>query len=223
LYPPHRRLVHDLIQVRPLRTRDVVFGRLFGRALRILAGRTILRIEAMDALLDVDHLRYAAIRYGWHESRRLIGRNIALLGEKFDGLRLDLIPCLVEILIKAHADPRRFGFDARKIEWLALDHLNGDVELLVGGLDRREVDFAVALPGMRVARPQQGTGHMDGHVERRPLGEVTNIQVAGIFSGRHRAVSARLLAGHAEHAGERPERNLDAGKKLGDLPVPVEI
>src|SRR5262249_61283097 len=142
-----------LVQCRVSGTRYLVFVCLFGRTLHILAFRTILWIEAMDALLDVDHLRYPAIRYGWHQSRRLIGRYIALLGEKLDGLRLGLIPCLVEILIKAHGDPRRFGFDARKIERFAFDHLNRDVEFLVGGLDRREVDFAVAFPGIRAAHP----------------------------------------------------------------------
>src|SRR5262249_26195067 len=113
----------------------------------------ILRIKAVNALLDVDDLRHAAIGYGWHQPCRLVGRNIALLREEFERLPFSLIPRLVQILIKAHGDPRRLGLDTREIERLAFDHLEREVELLVGGFDRREVDLAVALRSMGIARP----------------------------------------------------------------------
>src|SRR5262249_5475704 len=131
----YRSRVHGLVQVRILDMRDVVFRRLLGRALHVLARRGVLGIEAVDALLDVDHLRDAAIRNARHEACRLIGGHVALLGQKLDGLRLGLIPRLVEVLVKAHGDPRRFGFDAGEVERLAFDDLEREVEFLVGGLD----------------------------------------------------------------------------------------
>src|SRR6266446_4165852 len=144
----HRGRIHGLIQVRVLRVRNVVFRGFLGRTLHILARRRVLGTKAVNALLDVDHLRHTTIRYRGHQSCRLIGGNIALLGEIFDGLRLCLIPSLVEILIKAHGDPGRFGLDAREIERLALDHLEREIHLPICGLYRREVDLTVTLGGM---------------------------------------------------------------------------
>src|SRR5262245_37786865 len=62
----HRGRIHGLIQVRVLRVRNVVFRRFLGRTLHILARRRVLGIKAMNSLLDVDHLRHAAIRHGRH-------------------------------------------------------------------------------------------------------------------------------------------------------------
>src|SRR5215831_17939239 len=58
----HRSRVHGLVQVRILDMRDVVFRGFLGWTLHVLARRGVLGIEAVDALLDVDHLRDAAIR-----------------------------------------------------------------------------------------------------------------------------------------------------------------
>ena len=150
----HRGRIHGLVQIRILRVRNIVFRRLLGRAFHILPAPPILGIEAVNALLDVDDLRHAAVGYGLHESCGLIGGNVALLGEKFERLRLGLIPRLVQILIKTHGDPRCFGLDAREVERPAFDHLEREVEFLIGGFDRRQVDFAIALRGMGIARPQ---------------------------------------------------------------------
>src|ERR671930_424973 len=68
----HRSRVHRLVQIRIRGVGDVVFRRLLGRTLHILATGPVLGIEAVNALLDVDHLRYAAIRHGRHQLRRLI-------------------------------------------------------------------------------------------------------------------------------------------------------
>src|SRR5262245_7284988 len=51
----HRSRVHGFVQIRILRVRDVVFRRLLGGALHVLARRRVLGIEAVDALLDIDH------------------------------------------------------------------------------------------------------------------------------------------------------------------------
>ena len=88
---------------------------------------------------------------------------------------------------------------------------------------RGEIDLAVALAGVGVAGPQQRAGHMHRHIKRRAGDEVADIHVAGVFAGRHARVAARLLARDAERAGERPQRQNDAGQELGLHLVEVEI
>src|SRR5262249_53672688 len=88
----HRGGVHGLVQVRVLGMRNVIFRRFLGRALHVLACRNVLGTEAMDAFLDVDDLRHAAVRDRGHQGRCPIGGQIALFGKEFDGLRLGLVP-----------------------------------------------------------------------------------------------------------------------------------
>ena len=80
-----------------------------------------------------------------HQLLRLLGGDAALLGQELDGLRLGLRPGLVQVLVEAHRDPGFRRLDAREVERLALDDFHRDVEFLVGGLDRGEIDLAIAL------------------------------------------------------------------------------
>ena len=89
----------------------------------------------MNTLFDIDDLCDAAIRNLNHQFRGLIGRHLALFSEEFDGLRLGLIPRLVEILIEPNRDPRFRRLDAGKIERPAFDHFNRNIELLVRGFE----------------------------------------------------------------------------------------
>jgi hypothetical protein len=57
------------------------------------------------------------------------------------------------ILVETHGDPGRAGLDARLIERLALDHVDGQVHFPVRGFHRGEVDLTVALRGMRISGP----------------------------------------------------------------------
>ena len=143
--------------------------------------------------------------------------------EELDGLRLGLRPGLVQVLVEAHRDPGFRRLDAREVERLALDDFHRDVEFLVGGLDRGEVDFAVALAGVRIAGPQQRARHMHRHIERGAGDEIADVHVAGEFAGRHARVAARLLARDAERARERAQRQHDAGQELGRHLVEIEI
>ena len=101
----HRGFVHRLVQVGVLDVRDQVFRRLFGRAFHVFLVAHILRIEAVDAFLDVDDLRDTAIGNAGHQFLGLLGRDAALLGKELDGLRLGLRPSLVHVLVEAHGDP----------------------------------------------------------------------------------------------------------------------
>ncbi len=201
----------------------VIFRRLLGRTLHVLAIARTLRRQAMDAFLDIDNLRHPAVRLLEHQRLGLRGRHVAQFADQLDRLRLGLVPGLVEVLVEAHADPGFRCLDAREIERLALDHLDRDVELLVGGLERGEVDLAVALRRVRIAGPQQRAPHEHRHVEGRAGHEIADVHIAGEFAGRNGAVLTRLLARDAERTGERPDRNPDARQELGDHAIEIEI
>jgi hypothetical protein len=101
----HRGFVHRLVQVGVLEMRDQVFRRLLGRAFHVFLVAHVLRIEAMDAFLDIDDLRDTAIGNAGHQFLGLISRDAALLAKEFDGLRLGLRPSFVQVLVEAHGDP----------------------------------------------------------------------------------------------------------------------
>src|SRR5215207_5312182 len=101
----HRGAVHGLVEVGVLDVGDIVLGGLRRRPFHVLLVARLLGAQAVNALLDVDHLRDAAIRYGRHQLRRLIGRDVALLRQELDGLRLGAVPGLVQVLVEAHGDP----------------------------------------------------------------------------------------------------------------------
>ena len=71
-----------------------------------------------------------------HQLLGLLGRDVALLGEKLDRLRLGLGPGLVEIRVETHRDPGFRRLDAREVERLALDDFHREVHFPVGRLDR---------------------------------------------------------------------------------------
>src|SRR5207302_10515376 len=71
--------------------------------------------------------------------------------------------------------------------------------------------------------PQQRAFHEDRDIERRALREVANVEVAGVTSWRHRAVLAGFGAGDPGRTRKRRQRNLDAGRELGDLTLEIEV
>ena len=219
----HRGLIHRFVEIGVAHMGDVIARRLRGRAVQVLLVAGALRAQAMDALLDVHDLGDAAIRDGRHQGFGLGSGDAALLGKEFDRLFLGLRPRLVEVLVHAHGDPGLRGLDAREIERTTFEHLNGDIELLVGRLDRGEVDLAVALAGMRIAGPQQRTRHPHGHIEARSCNKITDVHVPGILAGRHARIAAWVLAGDRERSGERPDRQDDAGQELRRHRIEVEI
>src|SRR5262249_4587434 len=146
-----------------------------------------------------------------------------LLRDELHGLRLENLERLVEVFVIAEGEPMLRRLDAGPFERSTLDHVDGDVELPERGLDAREVYLAIALRGMRVARPQQRAVHEHRQVKRRSRGQLAQVQVAPVASRRDGAVASGLGAGNAEDAGKRPQRNENAGQELGHLVVPVEI
>ncbi len=183
----------------------------------------VLGAEAMQALVDVDHLADAAIPGGHHQLFRLLLADLALLHQKIRGLALENVERLVEVAVDADRDPRVFRLDARPLELHVLEHFDRHAHLLVGGLERGQVDLAVALRGMGIAGPQQRALDEHRHVERAALSLVADVEIAAVASGRHRAVLAGLGAGDAQDAGKRRQRDLDAGRKLRDPALEIEI
>ena len=130
----------------------------------------------MQALVDVDYLADPAIPGGHHQLFGLLLADLALLHQKIRRLALENVERLVEIAVDADGDPRVLGLDARPLELHVLEHFDRHAHLLVGGLERREVDLAVALGGMRVAGPQQRALDEDRDVERGAFGEIANVE-----------------------------------------------
>src|SRR5262249_58599508 len=98
-------------------------------------------------------------------------------GDELRGLRLEDLERLVEVFIIAKGEPMRRRLDARPFQRSALDDVDGDVELPERGLDAGEVYLAIALRGMRIARPQQRALHEYRQGKGRPGGEPPQAQV----------------------------------------------
>src|SRR5216683_3911134 len=217
-------VVHRLVEVGVFADRDQIehvlaIRQRFDPALPPRA----LGAEAMQALVDVDHLADAAVPGAHHQLFRLLLADLALLHQKIRRLAPEDVERLVEIAVDADRDPRVPGLDARPLELHVLEHLDRDAHLLVGGLERGQIDLAVALRGMGIPGPQQRALDEHGHVERGTFGQIADVHVAAVASGRHRAVLTGLGARDADRAGEGSERDLDAGGELRDLAVEVEI
>ena len=148
--------------------------------------------HAVGALHDVDHLGDRAIPAVEHRLFRPLPRHAAALDQELRRFRLQHVERLVQVLVVAHRDPVGRRFDARPLQRLALEHVHGDVQLFEGRLHRGQIHLAVALAGVGVARPQQGAAHEHGHVQRRALAHLADVQVPRETTRRHRTVTARL-------------------------------
>src|SRR5258708_27690465 len=95
---------------------------------------------------------------------------------------------------------------AGPFERSALDHVDGDVELPERGLDAREVYLAIALRGMRIARPQQRALYEHRQIKRRPGGQLTQVQIAPVASRRGGGVPSGLGAPDTEDFRKKPQR-----------------
>ena len=177
----------------------------------------------MDALVDVDDLADAAIPRCHHHLIDLALARFALLGQKFSRFADENVECLVQIPVEADGDPRVFGFDTRPFERYAFDHIDGNVHLLVCGLERGEVDLAVALRRVRITGPQQRAFDKNRNVQRRAFGHVADIEIPAVASRRHRTVLTGLGAGDAKDTGKRRQRNFNPRRKLCDLALEVEV
>src|SRR5258707_15433219 len=133
------------------------------------------------------------------------GRGVAaLLRDELHGLRLENLERLVEVFIVAEGEPVRRRLRAGPFERSALDHVDGDVELPERGLDAREVYLAIALRGVRIARPQQRALYEHREIKRRPGGQLTQVQITPVASRRAGAVPTGLGPRDTEECGERP-------------------
>src|SRR5439155_11031288 len=113
------------------------------------------------------------------------------------------------IAVDTNGDPGVFGLDARPFELHVLENVDRHVHFLVRGLERGQVDLTVTLCGMGIAGPKKRALYEDRYVERRAFGQIAYVDIAGITSGRHRAILTRLRARDADRAGEGSEWNLD--------------
>src|SRR5438132_9768287 len=81
-----------------------------------------LGAEAMQALVDVDHLADAAVPGRHHQLLGLLLADLALLHQKIRRLAPEDVERLVEIAVDADRDPRIPGLDARPLELHVLEH-----------------------------------------------------------------------------------------------------
>ena len=219
-----RRIVHRLVEVGvPADGDEIGVVLLLGQRLDLAPLGRVLRAEAMQALIHVDHLGHPAIPGGHHHLLGLVLAELAPLHQQARRLVLEDVERLVEIAVDPDSDERVLRLDARPLELHVLQHVDGDPHLLVGGFERGEVDLAVALRGVRIAGPQQRALDKHGDVERRAFGEIANVEVAGVAARRHRAVLPGLRARDAYGAWERRQRNLDSRRELCDLAIEVEV
>src|SRR5205823_3077888 len=130
---------------------------------------------------------------------------------------------LVQIAVDADGDPGILRLDAGPFDGHVFDDLDGDIHLLVRGLERGQIDLAVTLRRMRIACPQQRALDEYRDIERSAFGEIADIDVTGVASRRHRAVLAGLGTRDTQRARERRQRNLDPGREFGDLAFEVEV
>src|SRR3989475_3271231 len=84
-------------------------------------------------------------------------------------------------------------------------------DLTHAGLERGEVDLAVALQRVGIAREDFRARPPDGDVEDRPLLKLAQVHVAGVLAGRDGAHDARTDAAHdlAVFGSRHAERALE--------------
>lgn len=63
----------------------------------------------------------------------------------------------IQVAVHASDDPMVRCLDARPAKRLALDDFHREAQFVEGRFDGREVDLAIALGRVRIARPQQRT------------------------------------------------------------------
>jgi hypothetical protein len=97
-----------------------------------------------------------------------------------------------------------------------------DLQIFHGGLDRRLVDDAVTLGGVRITGPHFRFGNLNGKKERRARREIAENDVAAPCAAEdraHRLVARRL---HGHHALDWFERNTNGRAHFGGRSRVVE-
>src|SRR5215471_8658941 len=129
-----------------------------------------------------------------------------------------------------------FGFHSGPFQFhvLAYNQLQGDV--LKGALQRRQVDLAVSLAAMRVARPYEPAFEKDGDEDRWSFLKLVDVHVRAVLPGaksrdrRHRIFNSafarrRVLGIDADRkcAREWLEIDGDSGFELGLTVFPIKV
>lgn len=100
------------------------------------------------------------------------------------------------------------------------DELKGSGEL---SFERCDIDFAIALVGMAVARFKERTFGVDGIVNRRAGDQLFVVHIAAVHPGRGGVVTTCGFGrGDADAAKERMKGNFNAGGKVADHLFAVE-
>src|SRR5207247_6349374 len=132
---------------------------------------------------------------------------------------------LAEVPVHAEGDPVRVCLRERPVPARALMAVHLYPHLAHPGLQRGQVDLAVGLKRVGVAREDLAAGLPDGNVEDAALLQFTEVEVAGVLPRRHGADDPRrdpandlavLWRRQTESSLERPERERDRGGKLRD-------
>src|SRR5204863_826453 len=207
------------------------------RTLRLL-DEDGLRDHAVNALPHIHHLRHTTVAHHRDERVGLVAgqRHHLLAREEVHGLADGVHHRTVEVLVEAQHDPVRARLHARPVEFYVLAHDELHHDLPVGALERGEVDLAVALAAVGVARPDETASEEDRDEDGRAFLQLVDVHVGAVLpraergDGRHRVRGAALARGgvlridaDGEDAGEGLELDHDAGLELGLALLPVEV
>ncbi len=178
----------------------------------------------MDAFGAVHHLRHVVVDRHAGDHVGLFPRDIRIaLGDEVDGLAHRDLHRLVQVGIEPHHDPmgRRLRPRPCELHVLVQDKLKLAAQ---AGLDRGEVDLAVALRRVRVAHGEQRAGGEHRHEQGRARDQVLVVQVAGVNAGRAAADAAHGRVGRQAHGAEERlvDRHHDALGDRGGLRLAVD-
>ena len=120
----------------------------------------------MHALTDIHDLRHTAIADDRSQCVGLLAKHgdDLLVGEPFDGLFHGDFHRPIEVFVIAHENPIRLRFRPGPFGLAALEYDGLNLDFLVGTLQRRKVDFTIALGAVGIASPDQATFEKHGQI-----------------------------------------------------------
>src|SRR6516165_2663458 len=117
----------------------------------------------------------------------------------------------IQIFVETYNNPVLIRLSDRPTQVLALVEDNLDLQFLHAGLDGGNTNLSIALHGMAIPGVDERSGLPHWNVQRRPLGQLTQIEIARMWPRRYRVGHARtqrrkiaVRRRHAQSALEWP-------------------
>lgn len=174
----------------------------------------------MDAYVAVYELGDVEVDGDAGKHVGVVAGHVLFGDEEVDHVAEGVFGGLFQVGAEAHADVVGGCFSARPEQRLLFvdDEAKGTGE---EGFHGGDVDFAVALTGVAVARDEEGTGGGDRDVKSGAGDELFVVHVAGVGEGWC-AVNAARSGGDAHAAEKGMQRDVDARSEVTDHFVAVE-